>query len=460
MPRLVFAVLLTLFMVGCKCTPKPFHRFPPSGEAWDTTALIDAQPALVTPEDLAATVASHTDHYMEYVQVLGVTWTPYYSEPELDEPDGYRIGGDSALFTGFALANFCFEYRVNNSPDALKAAMLHLRGIYYLTHVAGAGVITRCAFPLADKEKFGYPDEWGGRISKGFVDEAQPVASPWGNFPASAYYSRGTKDQLTGLLFGLGTAWAMLDTEPEARPMIAAIVDDLRNHLIKYDWKIRDARGKNDTSADKVDGMLRLMFEALRRRTVTISAPQEDQVAQKLYEDWFHTLTIQDVFNVGNNFQEYFAHNLRSTRAFTIWLLEDDPARRTLLADYAFRAVWRYTHDHLNGWIAAVVIAMKPDSAKAKMVLRQSLQSLSLRQLRAWGSPYAGQEQKPDIGAVLQGCDGNFVIPPHLRKPSNYWSWQKEPWDVGPIQDKKGQLAETGLDLTLPFWVGKFFGAL
>jgi hypothetical protein len=355
---------------------------------------------------------------------------------------------------------FGLEYSATDDAVAKDRAMGSLRGLYWVTHAAGRGVLSRCAFPIADGAKWNYPS---GSWTKypDFMKPGPALAAPFGpDFPESFYYTRATRDQLTGVLCGLSAAWVFLEDVPKARDTVAQIMQDLRDHLLAHKWRIRNADGKNDTSADDVDGMLRLQFEALYRHTVTITDPTKKAEADQKYLDWFHTVTIADLFNRFNNYEQYFAHNLRLTRALSIWLLEDDDFRRAELASWTKKAVWKFTHSHQNAWFASVVAALNDGQIDAVNVLKSSIRSLSLKPLRGWGSPYGGQDHKPKLGDILLRCEKKWVLPPHLRKPTNYWTWQKRPWDVGGPQREDGKLEEPGIDFLVPYWLGRWAGLL
>ena len=453
-------LVLLIALAGCSCSPKVLLRPDWTGKPWDTTYLIDANPALVTDVKLSTHADELAEHYWTYNQVQGVIWPGMRSSEGLEFPDKYGTGGDGGIFTGFATAAFCFDYAEKGDELSKTRALASLRGLYWLTQAAGPGVICRCAFPAEDGAAWDYP---GPRWKKypQFMKAGPSIPAPWGPaFPESFYYTRGTKDQLTGILFGLTAAWVFLEDEQGVQETIIKIVKDIRDHLEAYNWKIRDKDGKNDTGADGVTDMIRLQLEALYRRTVAVAHPDQAAAAQQKYLDWFHTVSLADLFNIGNNYQEYFAHNLRSARALSIWLLEDDPTRQNDLASWVKRAVWRYTHEHQNGWVAAVMTIMNPDDIKPKIALKSSLQSLSLKPLRMWGSPFAGQKHEPEVGDILMGCEDKWVLPPHLRKPTNYWTWQKRPWDAGPGIDEKGINEETGIDFLAPYYMGKWVGAL
>ena len=150
---------------------------------------------------------------------------------------------------------------------------------------------------------------------------------------------------------------------------------------------------------------------------------------------------------------------LVATERTLVMQRDEEPARRTEIRRFVLGSIWRYTRRHQNAWFAAVVCMVDPGNLEAKAICRNALASLSLKPLRAWGSPYGGQEHEPGLDAVLQGCDYNWVLPPHLRKPTSYWTWQKRPWDVG-HQDHEGRLEEPGIDFLVPYWMGRANGFL
>ncbi len=453
----VFSVLL---MAGCACAPDDLVAPAPTGEPWDTTYLISADPGAVTSEDLAAHATKLTEHYWKYNQVEGVVWPGWRSDSALEFPDRYGTGGDGSIFTGLALATYALEYGVVGGDDARDRAIKTLRGLYWLTHAAGRGVIARCVFPIADGDKWGYP---GSRWEKypDFMKKSAALTTPWEKtLPEGFYYTRATKDQLTGILFGLSTAWVALKDVMGAKELIATIVEDLRAHLVKHDWKIRNEDGENNTSSDSVTRLLRVTFNALYRHTATISNPAGAVEAEMEYVANFRVRSIENAVNISNNYSQYYAHNLRMMRGFSIWLLEIDPERRKECKEFIVKDVWRYTKNHQNAWYAALTAAVDPENDAARAVMRAGLRSVSLKPLRGWGSPYAGQDHSPGLDDVLRGCDEKWVVAPHLRKPSNYFTWQKRPWDVGSGQSEEGRLEQTGLDFLAPYWLGKALGGL
>jgi len=483
-----YCLLAILFLAGCVCNPDlKFKRPYSTGDEWNTTRLIDADPSKISLAYLADHAEAVDFHYWKYAQVNGITWPPWRTSGALKYPDRWINGGDSALFTGYALAAYVFKYRTTKQASDLISALETLRGLYILTHATGTpGVICRSAFPADKKNKWNYPREWQHRIDKGFARQGpatldDPIYSG-GQLPSSIYYTRGTRDQLTGIVFGLSVAWALLEkglVEAGDRPIaakmrntIADITEALYNYLVKFNWRIKDERGKNDTSADLVRGLTKVALLALYSQTVNASLVGGNlnklTEIRALYEKEFdafidlsNTLAYSDRFN---NLDGYFGHNLRTARAFGIWLLEKDPVRKIHMRSYIAINIWPFVKGHQNAWFAFVRAVVQRGDFVARREGVLALKSLAVKPLRLWSSPYHDQEQKPGIAAVAAGCTAKWALPPHLRKPTGYFTWQKEPWDVGETSDKdfdkEGLGDATGVDFLLVYWVAKYYKLL
>jgi hypothetical protein len=450
--RAFFGVTL-LVLAGC-AAPE-YERPDWGGAVWDTTYLIDADPAGV---DLDVVAASLESHYWDFAQHEGVCIEPQRSDVSLADPDKFDTGGDSGIYTGTALAAWSFKYGVTKAAADLAHVHHTLRAVWMLTHAPGPGVLCRVTFPVGDEALFDFPARWESRkpfVGKSAADLEDAVLG--GVLPEMRFYTRATKDQLTGLLLGLSAAWKIVGpSDPLVRGVVRRCARDIYDHLVKHDWNIRDAKGENDTNADHVDGLMRTQLYALLAAT---DVPEFRDV----YVDEFVVSDLGDLylFSIFNNYSQYYAWNLRYSRALSVWLLEDDADRREQLADFVGDSLWANTSGHMNGWFAAIQAGMNGD-AGAKTVLVDSLKSLGLKPIRNYSSPYVGQQYGPNVFEVFFGLEDKYVLPPHLRKPTGYTTWQKRPWDVqdSTEPDKEPHQNAVGLDFLLAYWCGRYFGAL
>ena len=453
----IFASLV-LLMAGCITTPHNYND--------------PVDPSQVTSEDLENHALALEDRYQQYHQVEGIIWQRYRSDAALAEPDKYGSGGDSCIFTGTKLAADVYRYGVTGTSEDLDSVLQSLRGLYILSHITGTpGVFARAAFPADRAAEWNYPEAWGGRDPLFVHTSSSDVADPFNpgtNFPPMVYYTRSTKDQLTGLLYGLSVTWKLLEAKDSshetrvnlAKNVVARISEDVYNHLRANDFKIVDENGNNDTSADSVSGLIRLQLLAIYKATVSSTSPHRMARIVKKYEDQFpgSFFNIADTVHVFTNYDAYYAWNLRHTRAYSIFILEENYKRREIISNWYQDRLWQYISGHLNAKFIYMQNHVTPGLGKLSDAYL-SLQSLRLKPIRSYDSPLAGDERKPSLLQVLWGDTDRFVLLPHLRKPTDYTIWQKEPWDSG-SPGNNGSANTTGLDFMLAYWMGRYHGFL
>jgi hypothetical protein len=60
---------------------------------------------------------------------------------------------------------------------------------------------------------------------------------------------------------------------------------------------------------------------------------------------------------------------------------------------------------------------------------------------------------------LLYGDVSDFVVPVHLREPTGYFIWQKDPFETGEgTPNTEGLNEGIGLDFILPYWMGRYYG--
>jgi hypothetical protein len=164
------------------------------------------------------------------------------------------------------------------------------------------------------------------------------------------------------------------------------------------------------------------------------------------------------LFNRSNLVDGYFPFNLRFSRGFTIHRLENDSSRRATVGDYMRKHLWRYVKNHRNTHFNFLYAAAAGDISGLGDAAR-SLRELSLRPLRNWSSPLIGENHVPPRPVLLYGDVSPYVVPVHLRKPTGYFIWQKDPFQTGEGEvNTEGLNENTGLDFLLPYWMGRRYG--
>lgn len=306
--------------------------------------------------------------------------------------------GDMALYTGFYLAGQTFHYLSTGEMQTLRTIAVTLDGIYKLTHITGVpGMLVRYALPLQMAQESGMvageghtKKEWMHvyydkppkisayphlRTMVAGVDVAAIETSPAlqsldahrRHYGDTYYYTRTTRDQMTGIVFGLAIVSYFLDEgvigrylpqpaiQPEQLRLLRAIrvsawatALDIFLCLHRYDWEIQDPMAEDaGTMANDVSELLRLAVAMLARWILMASAgvtpaleleSKRQQVAALLRAEDAGLLP-PDLCIARNQIQlfrsagwwsftwNYYAWSLRAARLFTIVLLDDVPPR-------------------------------------------------------------------------------------------------------------------------------------
>jgi hypothetical protein len=466
--------LISIFVSGLLAQENP----------WDLSYLLDADPSLVTTDDIYERAIFVEENYQKYHCNNGIIWEAIFANPEDEHPGLYGTGGDSAIFTGFYLASAVYRFLITRSEADLDIVSQTLRGLHILTHVSGTpGVIARCAFPIDQSEKWRYPDAWDSRIESGLVykspDNITDIADPSKYYPVFIFYTKATKDQLTGILYGLGVAMEELDPDEytndqnlfnkiqSVRNIIKEIIYPLWNRLEENNFIIKDHHNKTGTTAIIVDGLLKVQLLSVYRSALeAFEADNKGELKciEKLYLNEFKQAfflnggNIDSLFNRSNQIGSYYTNNLRFARSFTIHLLETNNERKDKVVEYMTKHIWKYVKDHKNSFFIFLYTAASSNEYKLQDGIL-GLKELSLRPLRNWSSPLYNQNYYPPDIIILYGDVSDFVVPVHLRKPTGYFIWQKDPFSTGDGElDKEGRKDSTGLDFILPYWMGRYYG--
>lgn len=469
--------LVLAALIGCASGPTLVGTPVPP----DVLAKWKSDPAVATSADLATFAVTAEDHYRKFHHSEGVLFQAWRTSSALADPDRFGSGGDSLIFTGLYLGATTYRYRVTKDVTDLDKMIEAVRGLYILTNAVGhPGNLARCAFPLKDAVKFAYPENWNHRIADGFVYEGPDnIVDPFDNtqtLPKMVYYTRVSRDQVSGLFCGLAiflnlTDPANLDlaNDPasaakitKARNAVSNMVLNIWARFKQDDFLVRDQTGRNNT-ADEISGLLKLQIMGVLRTV--------DPSKQKVYEEEFESFfslfgNPADWFNRFSNLQQYYAWNLRFSRTLALWHLEPDPKRQKIIADYIESKLFSYVKDHQNPYFIYVYNVAHPgDPTKLDEALL-SLKGLTIRPFRNYDSPMAKDGSPPSgtwgkVVKILRGVP-HFLgitdpIPAQFREPVTYFNWQEDPWEPG-YKGNNASEEDCGLGFLLPYWMGRYYG--
>src|SRR5262245_46863371 len=155
----------------------------------------------------------------------GAILDPAFKAADSDEIDHYARAGDSAIWTGHYLAAEAFRYRVTSTPEALANARSALAGIRLLVDVTGNNLLARCLFPTNSP--------YAGKI----IEEENRHGVYTRALNGQEYYWIGntSRDQYSGVFFGLGVAYDMVE-DAQVRAEVNDLVTRLLDFLVAHNW--------------------------------------------------------------------------------------------------------------------------------------------------------------------------------------------------------------------------------
>src|SRR5439155_6195221 len=125
---------------------------------------------------------------------------------------------------GHYLAAEAFRYSVTHSPDALDNARRAFTGIQSLVDVTGNNTLARCLIPDDSPYAQGIQSE---EADNGIYRSA----------PGNFWVGKTSRDQYSGVLFGLGVAYDLIDDQP-LRTSIAGLITRRVQFLQDHAWTV------------------------------------------------------------------------------------------------------------------------------------------------------------------------------------------------------------------------------
>lgn len=236
------------------------------------------------------------DRYLDRHQVDGVAYTRH-------DHGLYWTDDDNPLYTGVMLAAMAYRYGAAPSPDKLEEIRLCLRGTSLLMNATPVpGVLVRRAMYIDDIDKFG--------------GEAYLLQKPIERIGDYYVQFKTTKDQITGVLFGLAACRSIVwGADAQIDEAIARQITDLRRAIMARGGSLADHEGRtHGTSAHKLDAPLQLLLDVLAYSVGAI-----DEVPHQRWFDWLWLVTIH--YNV--RIQNAYSHGLNAMTAHSLMLLAD-----------------------------------------------------------------------------------------------------------------------------------------
>ena len=365
----------------------------------------------------------------------GTVLNPIVAAPGSNQIVHYTRCGDSAIWTGHYLAAEAFRYRVTWNPEALDNARRALAGIRLLVDVTGSDLLARCAVP----EDSPY--------APGIASEEAHNGSHFSTLAGRRWMWIGhtSRDQYTGVFFGLGAAWDLIE-DGGIRAEISAVTTRLLNRLIGWGWNVV-----------MPDGSISTTFLIRPEQRLSFL-----QVGKRVNPNRFSDLYTADSFwlagqaagpigiDVLDDHSSYFKFNLNYITLYNLVRLENGGWWSRWIKswyEHAYAVNRRATDDHGNAHFNMIDRALYGPNPRRDEETR-ALLAAWLKRPRA--------DVWVDLSDALPVCGSDACNPvPVERRPPSDFVWQINPFQI--VGGGSGIIEGAGVDYLLPYWMARFY---
>ncbi|HWQ52180.1 MAG TPA: hypothetical protein VN442_00760 [Bryobacteraceae bacterium] len=391
------------------------------------TLFVCLSPLVASDADALAISREIQAHHLIYGTILD----PVFASPTSDTIVSYSRCGDSAIWTGHYLAAEAFRYKVTRSADALANARKAVAGIKSLLDVTGNNVLARCLIPDASP----------------YVAAIHSEEAPNGVYrsgPGNTWIGGTSRDQYSGVMFGLGVAFEMFD-DPELKSTIAATVTRIVDFLRGNDWLVRMPDGTISTTfLHRPDQQL--AFLQLAREV----NPNRFSTAYDISRVLLSSATIAPISLEVLDDDSYYKFNIDSINLYTLIHLE----RSSFGVIYrkAYDILRNHTDDHGNAFFNMIDRALNGTNPTRDAETKTLLEQWLLRSRRDVPVDLRGQVAACE--AVDRACQ---PIPVAQRITTDYL-WQRSPFQM--VSGGEGLIETAGIDYILPYWMARYYGSV
>ncbi len=366
----------------------------------------------------------------------GTIFDPVFATPDSNEIVDYQHAGDAAIWTGHYVAAESFHYAATGSKKARANVRRALTALLLLVEVTGNDVLARAAVPVGSRwESALLVNLTRSHIFSGAVDGTE-------------YYWAGntSRDQYSGVFFGLGFAWELIPDDGGIRALIVEIADRLLGYLINHAWTPEMPDGTLSTTfMGRPDQQL--AFLQIGRM---VKPERFEKPYQEVRAAYGKLVKLPIELETTDPHGSYFKFNLDHINLVHLLRLEEDSEYRpTYRAAFDKLRDALATHDnaHFNMIERVINGANAARDRHTKGMLKEWL-----RRPRRIG--YADLSDSREACGEGRACG---VIPIIERVPTDFL-WQRSPFQLA--GGEGGDIEGAGIDYLLPYWMARYFGIL
>lgn len=371
----------------------------------------------------------------------GTVIDPIFASPHPDSPEytrivGYTRAADSAIWTGHYLAAEAFRYQVTRSPDALQNARRTLDSIASLLAITGTDLLARCIVPVNSPYAAAILQEEGGHgIYKGTLHGQE-------------YYwiGRTSRDQYSGVFFGLGVAYDMLDDE-SIRSQIRHVLTKMLDFLLRNNWNVIMPHGRISTTfIGRPEQML--SFLQVGRHV----NPAKYNLLYQVYRALLAvTVIIPMQFESFDDHYQYFRFNLDYINFYNLIRLENDSSAYRWAYFNAYSKLRRTTRSHGNAHFNMIDRGLRGADEVRDAETRDLLDQWLTRPRR---DVYVDLRGAYSICGFDKACR---PLPIAERVKTDF-IWQRSPFLL--FGGGSGTIETAGIDYILPYWMARYYGVI
>jgi len=358
----------------------------------------------------------------------GTILDPIFSSSASDQIQGYTRCGDSAIWTGHYLAAEAFRYAVTKDPEALNNARGAIAGLQTLIDVTTTDLLARCAVPIDSP------------YAQGIAQEESANGVYTNNSLGLIWIGNTSRDQYSGVMFGLGVAYDLID-DAGVQSSAAALITRVLQFLQANVWNVVMPDGSISTTfiirPDQILSFLQIGQHVNPSQFASVFTQQSGLLAVPML------LPIQ--FDCLSN-SSYFKFNLDYINLYSLIRLQQGSPNPTFAKAYSI--LRNYTAGHQNAFFNMIDAALNgPNAARDSQTLPMLAQWLQR----------TTRDFSVDLTSTLPVCGSEACqpIPVPLRPPDEFL------WELDPFQlagGGSGLIEGAGIDYILPYWMSLYYG--
>lgn len=432
MHKLALVITLTASTVLAACREDLLQ--PRRGAASPVLAVVAPAPTETDAVAISQVIQQRHWPYLTLLNPRFVTGDSTSPDFMTLAPSGYTQAADNAIWTGHYLAAEATRYAVTRSPDALANARKALHGITALIDVTNTDVLARFLIPRSSP----YADAILAEEAQEGVYESTYDKQPY------AWLGGTSRDQYSGVFFGLGVAYDMLDSG-RMRAEIRKDVSRLLANLIANGWSVKMPDGSYSTTfVQRPDQQL--SFLQVGRH---VDSTRWDLTYQSFRAANAALVQLPIQTECQDPYGSYYKFNLDHINLYNLIRLEEPGPFRTLYLQ-AFAVLRGCTGTHQNAHFNMIERGLLGADAARDA---ETVNLLSLWLLRPRRDYYVDNTGKyPACGAYA--CD---PIPVNDRYTTDFL-WQRNPFQLA--GGGAGTIETPGVDYILPYWMARYYGVL